>query len=385
MKKSKNTCDYSNKFKTNFNKSTYKKQKWLKLNNANESWWPWGLIPLLGFLFLVFYSIAYVAPNVVESQVYRTTKAKLDNLGLSWIDVAIDGQNLTLSGTAPDEATIYKALNETKNTTCSTWLGKLLCPIVVTNAMAVETAVPKARFHDVTSSKSLNGDLTITGEVPTKKIKNDILSFAKKIVSKDQIIDKLKVTTDPATIGYIPAITRGIELVARLGYGEANWTSGVFTISGETNKSLKTEIENAAKQEKDGIKIGKVKIIAKTKIDDCNNAFKKILKTSSINFKSASSDITESSFPVLYKLSEVAKRCKGKIKISGHTDNLGEPEPNKALSLSRANSVKSTLLKLGILKTRLTTEGFGDSKPIADNKTPAGQAKNRRIEIKIIK
>ncbi|MBN2669099.1 MAG: OmpA family protein [Bacteroidales bacterium] len=71
---------------------------------------------------------------------------------------------------------------------------------------------------------------------------------------------------------------------------------------------------------------------------------------------------------------------KMKIEISGHTDNVSSQKFNKELSKKRANSVANYLIKKGIKRERFTTEGYGYSKPIADNKTEEGRQKNRRVE-----
>jgi outer membrane protein OmpA-like peptidoglycan-associated protein len=69
-----------------------------------------------------------------------------------------------------------------------------------------------------------------------------------------------------------------------------------------------------------------------------------------------------------------------KFEIDGHTDNTGESQHNLQLSQQRADAVKDQLVSMGIESSRLTTKGFGDSKPIADNSSPEGKANNRRVE-----
>lgn len=69
--------------------------------------------------------------------------------------------------------------------------------------------------------------------------------------------------------------------------------------------------------------------------------------------------------------------------IEGHTDNVGNSEKNLNLSQRRAASVKTYFINKGIDTNRLSSDGFGDTKPVADNKTAAGKAANRRVEIKL--
>jgi OOP family OmpA-OmpF porin len=68
----------------------------------------------------------------------------------------------------------------------------------------------------------------------------------------------------------------------------------------------------------------------------------------------------------------------------GHTDNIGSKEYNQKLSVRRAEAVKAYLVSKGIEPNRIYTEGKGLTQPIADNRTAAGRAKNRRVEIEVV-
>ena len=73
-----------------------------------------------------------------------------------------------------------------------------------------------------------------------------------------------------------------------------------------------------------------------------------------------------------------------KIEISGHTDNVGKPSDNLSLSNNRAKSVVTYLISKGIAAQRLAAKGYGETKPVADNTTDEGRAKNRRTELKVV-
>jgi len=73
-----------------------------------------------------------------------------------------------------------------------------------------------------------------------------------------------------------------------------------------------------------------------------------------------------------------------KVKISGHTDNVGDSNYNMKLSLRRAEAVRDYLISLGLDPKKVEVIGEGMTKPIADNSTKEGRAKNRRVEVEVI-
>jgi outer membrane protein OmpA-like peptidoglycan-associated protein len=92
------------------------------------------------------------------------------------------------------------------------------------------------------------------------------------------------------------------------------------------------------------------------------------------------------SFPIL---DEVVRLLKANpeiklVSIEGHTDNTGRTEYNQKLSQNRAYSVRLYLINRGVEAARLTSKGFGSSRPLADNATKEGQQRNRRVEFHIV-
>lgn len=104
---------------------------------------------------------------------------------------------------------------------------------------------------------------------------------------------------------------------------------------------------------------------------------------SKIFFENNSDKLKVASLSQLDELSKILYKYEGaSLTIEGHTDSVGADDFNKTLSQKRADSVKQYLIGKGILDTRLIAFGFGETKPVADNKTSLGKAKNRRVELK---
>ncbi len=104
-----------------------------------------------------------------------------------------------------------------------------------------------------------------------------------------------------------------------------------------------------------------------------------------VNFETGKADILPSSTKILEAtVKGLQKFDSVKVEISGHTDNVGGLEYNDKLSQARADAVRNYLIKRGIAENRIEARGYGYSRYRADNRTPEGRAKNRRIEISII-
>jgi outer membrane protein OmpA-like peptidoglycan-associated protein len=73
------------------------------------------------------------------------------------------------------------------------------------------------------------------------------------------------------------------------------------------------------------------------------------------------------------------------VEVQGHTDNTGTPELNQRLSDDRARAVVERLAAHGVQASRLTAKGYGQERPIADNATEEGRAKNRRVEFRVLR
>jgi OOP family OmpA-OmpF porin len=109
---------------------------------------------------------------------------------------------------------------------------------------------------------------------------------------------------------------------------------------------------------------------------------KKGFVTLHINFETAKSDIKPESQHIIDQVVDLLMEDESlRVSIEGHTDDVGSAASNKTLSENRAKSVMNAIVAKGVDRSRLSTKGWGQEKPIADNKTADGRAKNRRVEI----
>ncbi|MBC5837327.1 OmpA family protein [Flavobacterium muglaense] len=105
-----------------------------------------------------------------------------------------------------------------------------------------------------------------------------------------------------------------------------------------------------------------------------------------ILFDSGKSSFKDQTYPVLESINSILKEYpNSNFMIEGHTDSDGSNELNQSLSENRASAVRNYLVEKGINADRLKSTGYGETKPIASNKTAKGKAENRRVEVSLIK
>ena len=117
----------------------------------------------------------------------------------------------------------------------------------------------------------------------------------------------------------------------------------------------------------------------------CDQSMATLLSGARIEFATASADMGRGSAKLLDSIAHAASACEGVLRVEGHTDGVGVDVRNTPLSLRRAEAVRAALIARGVAADRLIAEGFGDSRPIANNGTAEGRARNRRIEIRSVR
>ena len=116
-----------------------------------------------------------------------------------------------------------------------------------------------------------------------------------------------------------------------------------------------------------------------------DNAEDKVLRLDNVEFATGSANLTDDSVYELNNLVDILNEYSDmKIELAGHTDNEGEPADNMVLSNDRANAVLNYLVDNGVDAARLVANGYGETRPVADNATEEGRQLNRRTEFRIV-
>lgn len=109
-----------------------------------------------------------------------------------------------------------------------------------------------------------------------------------------------------------------------------------------------------------------------------------LIMPGNITFATDSSDVKEEFMATLRSVAKVVQEYENTlVTIEGHTDSTGSDNYNQMLSEQRAASVAEVLLSEGVAFERIAAEGYGETRPVADNSTPEGRSANRRVEISL--
>lgn len=118
--------------------------------------------------------------------------------------------------------------------------------------------------------------------------------------------------------------------------------------------------------------------------EPCSGALDAAVRTADLYFSNASFVLGSQSKTGLKKIAEAITACGNvTVEVGGYTDDWGNPDYNKTLSQRRADAVVEYLVKEGVDSSKLKAVGYGQERPIATNRTPAGRRLNRRVEFRI--
>lgn len=116
----------------------------------------------------------------------------------------------------------------------------------------------------------------------------------------------------------------------------------------------------------------------------CQQKIDDLLKGERVAFKTGRAEIDESSYPMLAVVASIARACDTALEIAAHTDSVGDAAVNLKLSQRRADAVRKYLVQSGVNPERLQATGYGETQPVADNRSESGRRANRRIEFRVL-
>jgi OmpA-OmpF porin, OOP family len=225
-------------------------------------------------------------------------------------------------------------------------------PAAAPVAAPVAPAAPAPVAHKATWD---GNKLTLEGLVPDEAAKKTLFDAAVAKYGAGNVVDKL--TIDAAAKGPITVTLQGVVVsdAVKVARGDE---AKAFYPGATIDNQLTVAAAPAAKAE--DVQCGDTVAVAAT-------------------FATGSAKLTAEA----RKLLDAVVPClKGPFEVGGHTDNVGKPLPNLALSERRAGAVATYLASKGADIKMLSPKGYGDTAPIGDNATAEGKAKNRRIEFK---
>ena len=344
------------------------------------------LLGAIALLLLLWLCVGQHAPAIEQDLVTRTDDG-LKSAGFDRVQVGIDGRDVVLTGSAPSAAMREKAGEIARGIY---GVRTVENRIVVEGRGGREIPSPAASSapYEMNFSLDENG-VVISGVVPDEETRAAIVAIAQREFGAEKVQDSLELAPG-APDGWRAVAESVVSRLNRFTRVSATLTDTTLRLNGvvgsedtrsEVENSISAALPSAYRHEYD---IAVPSVLLRKAADSCQRQFNGLLSEQKIHFKTSSAKISAESYPLLDKLAEIASNCPdAKIRIEGHTDARGGKRMNLKLSRARADSVVDYLVGKGVGRERLSAVGYGESRPIADNSTAAGRAKNRRIEFKV--
>ncbi len=228
--------------------------------------------------------------------------------------------------------------------------------------------------------------LVVTGIMPNTESVERIRSELLKYYKLEEIEEQLEISDDVSNPEWLNEITGLIPGLRTLENAHVSIKDGLLILKGSaTNKETLEEQNQASAAAAKFLQIkNEIIILSKTPENEARLLREDLNKVSleDILYESNSADFTDKSLPVIEELAIIIKKYPDlPIIIAGHTDATGDEQWNQRLSQLRADAVKDYLVGQGIAGDRLSSIGYGESRPITSNSSKQGRALNRRIEI----
>ena len=226
--------------------------------------------------------------------------------------------------------------------------------------------------------------VVIEGAVPTETAKQEILNKAYMTYGHENVVDKIQVRTVAAPNGWSSNVSNMIgDDLKKVQQGQLSVRGTQVNLTGKITNPQEIQQTSARMQ---SLVPSTFKVNTQLTVNAAEQQIiDAALKNRIIEFESGSAVLAPSGMQILNEMAVALNKVGGKkVKIIGHTDSSGDGAKNLALSQERAVAVKNYLVSKSIAADSMSAEGLGSNKPVADNATPDGRKKNRRIEFEVL-
>jgi OmpA-OmpF porin, OOP family len=311
------------------------------------------------------------APEGFEAVAARglTEAAKLESGAFSLVDTSY-----SISGTATSPAIFEAAVADPRT---------LPAPFKVGFIDVKQMAISPYVFQ----MEKSGGQVRLTGYAPDETARGDLVAATKAAFFDDTVEDQLKIGRG-APENFVNTLKSMFPALARLSSGKLTASDATLTVDGlaiypRAADQIKATLAGAIPS---SFKLADVSIGVRPpgpalEVKACQPAFDGLLAKGRILFDTGSANLSTESLALLDGLIDIAQRChEADVEVAGFTDSVGSPDANLDLSQRRAQAVVANIGESGIDISRISSAGYGDTKPVASNDTPEGRAQNRRIE-----
>lgn len=261
----------------------------------------------------------------------------------------------------------------------------LLIPIgLLAAASALMPAAAQTPAAQLVALAPPASPIVVSGTLPDEASKTALLARLRDVYGADRVVDQLAVGTVSTPANWNVYLQKLINAdLNMVTHGQLKVDGNMVTLRGDVaNEAQRQQIANNIATTlnptytvSNGLRV----VVAEQAVLDT------ALGSRIIEFESGKATLADSGKVILDQMSVALLKLKDKkVEVIGHTDNAGSRASNLSLSQARAETVKSYVASRGVSPDAIAVSGEGPDRPVADNRTAEGRARNRRIEFKVV-
>jgi len=265
---------------------------------------------------------------------------------------------------------------------------------VLPEPVKTDGAEPNDGPPEFVATRSPEGHVQLRGRVSNERSRIATESFARAQFGSAQVNGAMRLDENLPK-GWSTRVLASLEALSYLNNGSVLTQPDVVEIRGITgDPDARAHISRILSEKLGEAQDFRISVTYEKKLDpvlnlptaaECVQKINLVLSVRQITFAPSSADIDHEASDTTEKIAEIMADCEEfPMEIGGHTDSQGREIMNQTLSQSRADAVLTALMARRVLTSNLTSKGYGESEPVADNKTEEGRELNRRIEFKLI-